>query len=38
MDGLMFIEFTTPPRFARQVKNQKFSKNPPPKKSDKKTK
>ena len=29
MDGLMFIEFTTPPRYGCQAKNQKFSKNPP---------
>ena len=29
MKGYLFIEFTTPPRCARQVKSQKFSKNLP---------
>jgi len=29
MKGYLFIEFTTPPRCARQVISQKFSKNLP---------
>ena len=32
LEGLMFIEWTTPPRCARQVISSEFSKNPPLKK------